>query len=208
MSQQQAYKIDSARAIYDDGFLIIHAVIEVTATNYEPLLERSPILIFPPPNAFFAFERQTAPLGGQMIIPKAVTQTFPQAGGKPDFITIAAKTNKIDVKVLDIDPLAPSTQVLLGVFKEGQEGSAVAAGGGEVPSAHKEMVAFRDVATGYSSTFSFEDAFEDAVRKLPPNPAPVDSLTSVRVSGIGGEFGGIAGIRRMWVSVIRITVRT
>jgi len=31
---QPAYSVDSARAVYNDGFVVIHAVISVTATNY------------------------------------------------------------------------------------------------------------------------------------------------------------------------------
>jgi len=151
-------------------------------------------------------EKQTAEIGGQIILPKSVTQTFHTPGGKPKSITISAKSNKLEVKVDEMDPLAPSTQVLSGVFKDGQEGGAVAlGGGGEIPSPHKNAVAFNDVATGYSSSFSFEKAFEDAVRKLPAVPTPIDALTSVRVTGIGAEFGGIAGMRRLWVAINRIT---
>lgn len=203
---QPAYSVDSARAVYNDGFVVIHAVISVTATNYEPFLERSPILIFPPSHDFYALEKQTAEIGAQIILPKSVTQTFHTPGGKPQSLTISAKSNKVEVKVDDMDPLAPSTQVLTGVFKEGQEGGAVAlGGGGEIPSPHKNTIAFNDVGTGYSRSFSFEEAFEDAVRKLPSAPNPIDALTSVRVTGIGAEFGGIAGMHRLWVTINRIT---
>lgn len=207
-----AYNIDSARAVYHDGVLVIHAVIEVTATNYEPYLERSPLMIFPPPNDFSAMQKQVADFGGQIIIAKEVTQTFPQPGGKPDAITISAKSDKLSVKVEEMDPLAPSTQVLRGAFKSGQEGGAVAVdggGGGEVPSPFKDAKAFNDTAIGYSNALSFEEAFSDAVRKLPASPQPTaDALISVRVTGMGGEFGGIAGIHRLWVSVSRITLKT
>jgi hypothetical protein len=206
---ERAYSVDAARAVYHDGFLVVHAVISVTATNFEPYLERSPILIFPPPNEFSAMEKQTADVGGQIIIPKSVTQQFPQPADKPDSITISAKSNKLSVKVDEMDPLAPSTQVLRGAFKSGEEARVVATnGGGEIPSPHKEAMAFNDTAIGYSQSFSFEDAFSDAVRKLPAVPQPIDGLTSVRVTGVGGEFGGIAGIQRLWVSVSRATLRT
>jgi hypothetical protein len=203
---QKAYSVKSARAVYNDGALIIFGLIEVTATNYEPYLERSPILIFPPSHQFFTFEEQTSEIGGQIIIAKPVLQTFPTPGGKPDSITISAETNKLDVKVDEMDPLAPSTQVLRSAFKAGQEGgAAIMGGGGELPSAHKDATVFNDVATGYSK-FSFEDAFEDAIGKLPARPTPVDWLTSVRMTGMGGEFGGIAGVRRLWVGVSRVTI--
>lgn len=71
---QPAYSVVSARAAYDDGFLAIQAVIDVSATNVEPYIERSPILIFPPARQFYALEKQTAPLGGDIILPKSATQ--------------------------------------------------------------------------------------------------------------------------------------
>lgn len=52
----------------------------------------------------------------------------------------------------------------------------------------------------------FEEAFEDAVRQLPPIPYP-DALMSIRVTGIGAEIGGIAGIRRLWVSVSSVWLK-
>jgi hypothetical protein len=208
MMDKPAYRVVSARAAYDDGFLVIFAVSDITATNYEPYIKRSPILIFPPPLQFYAVESQTAPVGGDIIVPKPVAQVFPQPGPKPNAITISASTNSLDVPVEDIDPMAPSSQVLLGVFKRGQEGSAfqLASGGGEIPSAHKNATTFRDVATGYSNSMSFEEAFEDAVRQLPAIPFP-DALMSIRVTGIGAEIGGIAGIRRLWVSISRIWLK-
>ncbi len=57
-------------------------------------------------------------------------------------------------------------------------------------------------ATGYSETFSFADAFKDAIRNLPPDPnAFPDKLTFIKVESIGAESGGIVGINRLIVKV-------
>lgn len=57
-------------------------------------------------------------------------------------------------------------------------------------------------STGTSDTLSFNDAFKDAVDglndKVPHTP---DYLLRVVVSEIRGEFGGIAGLTRLSVTV-------
>jgi hypothetical protein len=57
-------------------------------------------------------------------------------------------------------------------------------------------------ATGYSDSFSLTEAFRNAVESLPPdtNSYP-DKLINVRVVDVGGNFGGLAGLNRMYVSV-------
>jgi hypothetical protein len=61
-----------------------------------------------------------------------------------------------------------------------------------------------DVATGYSSKLSFDEAFAEAVARLPRlDPAHPDMLQTVRVTEIGGLFGGFAGQHRLYVTVKR-----
>jgi hypothetical protein len=61
-----------------------------------------------------------------------------------------------------------------------------------------------DLATGFSKKLSFDEAFADALAKLPSlTPAHPDSLEAVRVVEIGGLFGGIAGFRDLYVRVCR-----
>jgi hypothetical protein len=57
-------------------------------------------------------------------------------------------------------------------------------------------------ATGYSESFSFTEAFQDAIANLPPdlNPFP-DKLIEVTVTRVGANFGGIVGFNRMFVTV-------
>ena len=61
-----------------------------------------------------------------------------------------------------------------------------------------------DEATGFSKKLSFDEAFADAVAKLPPIEPPVaDALSQVHVLEIGGRFGGIAGFHDLFVRVSR-----
>jgi hypothetical protein len=60
------------------------------------------------------------------------------------------------------------------------------------------------LATGFSKKLSFDEAFADALAKLPSvtHPHP-DTLESLRVVEIGALFGGIAGFRDLYVRVCR-----
>lgn len=54
-------------------------------------------------------------------------------------------------------------------------------------------------ATGYSSTFSCEDAFRNAIAQLPPRFP--DELQKFVVTETGALVGGIAGIQQLFVTV-------
>jgi hypothetical protein len=56
-------------------------------------------------------------------------------------------------------------------------------------------------ATGYSPKLSFDEAFADALAKLRGEPKHPDELIRCRVVETGAEVGGIAGLRRMFVTV-------
>jgi hypothetical protein len=61
-----------------------------------------------------------------------------------------------------------------------------------------------DEATGRSRNLSFEEAFTDAVKNLPPlDPSHPDALDVVVVTEIRGEFGGIAGFHDLVVKIRR-----
>jgi hypothetical protein len=60
----------------------------------------------------------------------------------------------------------------------------------------------RREGTGYSTRFDFREAYEDAVRNLPPDPDPFpDKLSTVTVEAVGGMYGGIMGMMKMFVRV-------
>ncbi len=57
-------------------------------------------------------------------------------------------------------------------------------------------------AVGYSNKLSFDEAFADALKKLPPPSMKFpDMMETVEVVHIGGTFGGIAGFHRMEVRI-------
>lgn len=57
-------------------------------------------------------------------------------------------------------------------------------------------------ASGYSTAYSFEEAFQNAINNLPPDPHPYpDKMISVHVKSVGAQMGSIAGINRMVVTV-------
>jgi hypothetical protein len=57
-----------------------------------------------------------------------------------------------------------------------------------------------DTVVGFSDSFSLEEAVLDAVGQLPINDTP-DWLTEVHIDSIDAEFGGIAGLSRLKVSI-------
>jgi len=74
-------------------------------------------------------------------------------------------------------------------------------GGKPLPILSDLNVHYRE-ATGYSNALSFDEAFADALKKLPPPAVKFpDMLETVEVVHIGGSFGGIAGFRRLEVRV-------
>lgn len=61
-----------------------------------------------------------------------------------------------------------------------------------------------DEATGHSRKLSFDEAFADALARLPAlEPEHPDVLETVSVVEIGGLLGGIAGLRDLYVRVRR-----
>lgn len=56
-------------------------------------------------------------------------------------------------------------------------------------------------ATGYSSAFSFEEAFRNAIAQLPPRFP--DELQQFVVTETGALVGGIAGVQKLFVTVRR-----
>lgn len=59
-------------------------------------------------------------------------------------------------------------------------------------------------ATGYSQSYSFDEAFREALAALPDPPFSFpDQLLRTQVVAVGSERGGIAGLDRMYVTLRR-----
>jgi hypothetical protein len=71
-------------------------------------------------------------------------------------------------------------------------------------TATRERTRHADEATGRSWKLSFDEAFADAVAQLPAlEPGHPDVLETVRVVEIGALYGGLAGLRELYVRVRR-----
>ena len=60
-----------------------------------------------------------------------------------------------------------------------------------------------DEATGFSRRLSFDEAFADALAKLPSREPGADRLTRLQVLDVGALFGGLAGCHDLYVRVCR-----
>ena len=193
MPNWQPAECDEIRAFDAGTELIMVASGKKPSPCYEVEIIQLPIDIFPP-----AFEVRWRPKPGvfcpQIVVPYHVSQGFPWGAAAKE-VTVYCQGGPRKVKV---EPII--TNAALG--GGGDIPSPFAAASGEIPAPFKH----RDEATGYSESFTFEEAFQDAIHKLPPEkPSGADLLTIVNVSAIGAEFGGIIGLNRMFVKVVRFT---
>lgn len=194
---------DHISAVHVMGRLIITATGTKPSPCYDVKVERSPLLIFPPA---YVVEQCLVPgrICPQMRTPYRAVGVFHTLPTESVTVYHRDGHDTVPVHVID-DPL--------GSTAEGAAAPAVGSGAGSLRFGNfvetgdiSEITATRPArrvdATGYSSTFSFEEAFEDAVKHLPPDPHPFpDKLTSVHVEAIGAEYGGIAGLHRLFVRV-------
>jgi hypothetical protein len=173
----------SSRAFRAGGHLLIVAAGELPSPGYTVDIELSPIDVFPP-----EFNLLRCPKPGvfpQVITPFRRSETF-HFGTIPDEVTVNHAEGSDRLQVEDCpEELGPYSQALgVGAAQECPEGT--------------------DEATGFSKNLSFDEAFADAITKLPAfTPTHPDTLETVRVLEIGAFFGGIAGFRDLWVRVCR-----
>ena len=165
-------------AIYFINRLIIRAKGTKPTPCHEVRIRRSPNRIFPPE---YIVETCSKPgICVDVIAPFDVSEVF-----------LAPQSASIRVHCSDGVKVVPVT-----VVKAAAGGGTVKLPGGEaVPSSKREAV-------GYSEKFDLTEAFQDAIKALPPDEHPFpDKLTTVKVSEIGALFGGIAGFHKMFVRI-------
>jgi hypothetical protein len=171
----------SIRAFYASEHLLIVAEGELPTPGFDVDIEQSLIEIFPP-----QFSLLRCPKPGfftQVITPFRHSETFHIGATRPEQVTVHHADGSDSVDVED----CPGE---LAAYGE-------ALGGGPAET-------IGDEATGFSKNLSFDEAFSDALAKLPPiAPEHPDTLETVRVAAIGAFFGGIAGFRDLWVRVTR-----
>jgi hypothetical protein len=92
-------------------------------------------------------------------------------------------------------PLAPADEPAPPVLSRPLTGSEKAGILADIAVRYRESV-------GYSNKLSFDEAFADALKKLPPASVKfADMLETVEVVHIGASFGGIAGFHRLEVRI-------
>ena len=128
------------------------------------------VLTIAPPPTFLVEWREIGPVCPDVVTPYREVAVF-DIGSTPDKIDVvtADGTKSVTVKHLPLTHKEEATKVA------------------------------RRKATGYSARFSFEEAFDDAIAKLPA--LYPDELQDFLVTETGALVGSIAGLHTMYVTV-------
>ncbi len=173
------WKPKSIKAFYFGDSLLIVAAGNLPSPCYKVRIEQNLLTVEPPE---FLLERcHTGGFCPDVITPYKASQLF-QRKSRPKEVIVHHADGSDHVKVK-------------GLSEESQFNNLLAEWGS--PS--------DDEATGRSRNLSFEEAFADALRNLPPRtPTHPDEMTIVVVTEIRGEFGGIAGFHDLVVKIRRL----
>ncbi|MEM7290791.1 MAG: hypothetical protein AAF412_10570 [Pseudomonadota bacterium] len=158
-----------------EAHLLLCATGDLPDPGYDIDIEQSPLRIFPPEYNIVQCRRPG--VFPQMITPYRICRTFP-LGDRVLEITVhhGEGTDKVNVEPCEDE------MVLYEVSGQNDTVSA------DVP------------AIGRSNKLSFDEAFADAVSQLPPSPV-ADGLVRVKVTEVGGLFGGVAGLHELFVKI-------
>jgi hypothetical protein len=169
------------RAFRSGEHLLIVAEGEVPTPGYDVEIEQSPLRIFPP--QFNLLRCRRPGIFPQIVTPYRHSET----------VMYPASQTEVTVNHAD-----GADQVPIETCGE-ELGPYVRAIGAE--SACPDGA---DMATGFSKKLSIDEAFADAVAKLPAlTPAHPDTLETVRVVETGALFGGIAGFHDLYIRICR-----
>jgi hypothetical protein len=160
--------------------VLIVAEGDLPHPGYSAKITQRPEKIFPP---WYQVLRCSRPgIFPQVIVPYKVSLTINHPEDR-DVVRVFHAEGEDDVKI----EACPDELSAYGAV----------VGGGACPEG-------ADEATGFSKALSFDEAFADAIAKLPPIKAThPDMMETVRVAEIGGLFGGIAGFHDLYVRVCR-----
>jgi hypothetical protein len=168
------------RAFRAGRYVLILAQGHLPSPGYELDIQQSPLRIFPQQYNFVRRERPG--IWPDVIVPFRHSKVVLFPADQP-VVTVHHADGQDRVTIEECgEELAPFAALVQPV-----EGAAEAT---------------VNEATGMSPNLSFDEAFADAVAKLPaPFPTHPDQLTTVTVVHIGGLFGGIAGFHHLVVRV-------
>jgi hypothetical protein len=193
MSDWQLASTKEITAVQLRDELIIRVQGEKPTPCYEVRVVLSPLTIEPP--EFVVQWRSKPGICPQIVVPYDIRGFF--RIGYHDHILVRDKsgTKSVPVKIVK-------------TFVDELLGRAEPRGGGGLPGPFKAAMETGKIrtATGYSVKMSFDEAFEDAVRALPPAEIHhTEPIEIVRVVEIGSESGGFVGFQRMFVKVEAVT---
>jgi hypothetical protein len=171
----------SIRAFRAGRYVLIVAEGDLPDPGFEVDIQQSPLRIFP--QQYNLVRRRLPGFFVQVVVPYRYSEVVLFPVDRPT-VTVHHADGRDEV---DIEEYGEDLAPFAALVSDGPSESD--------PSQPAE-------ATGMSSNLSFDEAFADAVAKLPPStPTHPDSLTSVDVVHIGALFGGIAGFHHLVVRV-------
>lgn len=183
---------EKARAVNFMGRLFISADGQKPSPCYAVRIVQSPIEIFPP---------QYEVLGEQTVPCVDLLTPFHVVGGP---FPLPSQETAVRVRFRHKGE-AVTESIPIEVVRSSRENL----GGGGFPGpfaeeAGKSAAVRHDTVRGFSTNFSFDEAFHSAIANLPRHQSShPDELEVVRVKEIGAEFGGILGFNHMFVEIER-----
>ena len=204
-------ELSKSGAIYVLGQLIIWAKGTKPTPCHKARIERWPYRIYPPQYQVVACVDEGV-ICPQMVVPYATATSFAVPRETLDAMGgVAVLHHRDGSEKVPVEVIKLSGEQAKFAAEEGSGGGmpfpfslakVIETGRSEdiqILSGDKVKL---HTATGYSNSFSFTEAFQDAIANLPPdNNSYPDKLINVSVVQTGAEFGGIAGLNRMYVTV-------
>ena len=166
----------SIRIYQCNGNILICAEGDLPSPGFDVKIEQSPLRIFPP--QFNLIRCRRSGVFPQVITPYRICRSFPLGDRVPE-ITVHHAEGSDQVAVEPCKDEIHGYQESCRYDDDDQGGIPV---------------------TGRSMALSFDEAFADALAQLPPSPV-ADGQTRVKVTEIGGLFGGIAGFHELFVKI-------
>jgi hypothetical protein len=169
----------SIQAFYFGQFLLIVAEGDLPTPCYDVTIEQNLLTVEPP--EFILKSCRTGGFCPAVITPYKTSKLFPRKS-RPSEVVVHHADGSDHVKVEYLGEKSDFSTSLGGGYGAGDE-----------------------EASGRSRNLSFDEAFADALKNLPPRtPTNPDELEVVVVTEIRGEFGGIAGFHDLVVKVRRL----
>jgi hypothetical protein len=171
---------DKIRAFWQDDGLMVLAQGALPTPGYDVEINQSPL-----PTARPEYFLQRCPRPGvwpDVVSPFTYSERFP-LDARPDTVVVHHADGADQIPV--------------------EAGWAPVAGTAPVAGA-PEQIAGPDEVTGYSKSLSFDEAFADAMLRLPTVTKTVaDQLETIEVVRFGAEFGGFIGAHHLSVTIRR-----